>query len=63
MGGDKLLPEVTGLSIDSPEGSAIAENRKETFRREFLPHLRPTRDLLEHYDLSPFTRPLPVRAA
>ena len=63
IGGDKLISEVTGLSIDSPEGKAIAEKRKEIFRREFLPHLRPTRDLLEHYDLSPLRRPLPVRSA
>jgi len=112
MGGDKLLPEVTGLSIDSPEGKAIAPKRQEIFRRDFLPHLQPTRgaqrlleslrddhktlvvassaeeiiglrsggwsdeelkgaiavyadpvDLLEHYDLSPFKRPLPVRSA
>jgi len=43
MGGDKLLPEVTGLSIESPEGKAIADKRREIFAREFLPHLRPTR--------------------
>jgi HAD superfamily hydrolase (TIGR01509 family) len=43
MGGDKLLPEVTGLSIDSPEGKAIADKRREIFRRDFLPHLQPTR--------------------
>jgi len=43
MGGDKLLPDVTGLSIESPEGKAIAGKRREIFAREFLPHLRPTR--------------------
>jgi len=42
-GGDKLLPEVTGLAIDSPEGKAIATRRREIFRRDFLPHLQPTR--------------------
>jgi HAD superfamily hydrolase (TIGR01509 family) len=42
MGGDKLLLEVTGLSIDSPEGQAIAAKRREIFRRDFLPHLQPT---------------------
>jgi HAD superfamily hydrolase (TIGR01509 family) len=42
-GGDKLLPEVTGLSIESPEGKAIAKRRSEIFRRDFLPHLQPTR--------------------
>jgi HAD superfamily hydrolase (TIGR01509 family) len=43
MGGDKLLPAVTGLSIDSPEGKAIAAKRREIFQRDFLPHLQPTR--------------------
>jgi HAD superfamily hydrolase (TIGR01509 family) len=43
MGGDKLLPEVTGLSIDSPEGKAIADHRGEIFRRDLLPQLQPTR--------------------
>jgi len=43
MGGDKLLPEVTGLSIESPAGKAIAERRGEIFATEFLPHLQPTR--------------------
>jgi HAD superfamily hydrolase (TIGR01509 family) len=50
MGGDKLLPEVAGISIDAPEGKAINERRREIFRHEFLPHLKPTRgarDLLE----------------
>jgi HAD superfamily hydrolase (TIGR01509 family) len=43
MGGDKLLPEVTGLSIESTEGKSIAAKRREIFRRDFLPHLHPTR--------------------
>jgi len=43
MGGDKLLPEVTGISIDSPEGKSIAGRRREIFARDFLPHLQPTR--------------------
>jgi len=43
MGGDKLLPEVTGLSIDSPEGKAIASRRRDIFQRDHLPHLKPTR--------------------
>jgi HAD superfamily hydrolase (TIGR01509 family) len=43
MGGDKLLPAVTGLSIESPEGKAIAGMRSAIFRREFLPHLHATR--------------------
>jgi HAD superfamily hydrolase (TIGR01509 family) len=50
MGGDKLLPEVAGVSADSPEGQAIDARRREIFRSEFLPHLEPmpgARDLLE----------------
>ena len=43
MGGDKLLPEVTGLSIDSAEGKAIARRRRDIFQRDCLPHLKPTR--------------------
>ncbi len=43
MGGDKLLPEVTGLSIDSPEGKVIAGRRREIFQHDYLPHLGPTR--------------------
>ena len=43
MGGDKLLPELTGLSIDSPQGKAIVARRREIFQRNYLPHLKPTR--------------------
>jgi beta-phosphoglucomutase-like phosphatase (HAD superfamily) len=43
MGGGKLLPEVTALSIDSPEGKAIAGRRRDIFQRDYLPHLKPTR--------------------
>jgi HAD superfamily hydrolase (TIGR01509 family) len=43
MGGDKLMAEVIGLSIDSPEGQAIAARRREIFTREYLPALKPTR--------------------
>jgi HAD superfamily hydrolase (TIGR01509 family) len=41
MGGDKLMPRVSGLDIDSPEGRPIAERAAEVFRTEFLPRLRP----------------------
>jgi phosphoglycolate phosphatase-like HAD superfamily hydrolase len=40
-GGDKLLPEVSGVAADSPEGEAIARRRGEVFVGEYLPHLRP----------------------
>jgi len=47
MGGDKLLPQVAGIDVDSPEGKAIDARRREIFSREFLPHLRPTRGARE----------------
>ena len=40
-GGDKLLPEVSGLSADGPQGNAITRLRKEIFLKDFLPSLRP----------------------
>ncbi|MEO7135540.1 MAG: HAD family hydrolase [Vicinamibacterales bacterium] len=44
MGGDKLMPDVSGLSEDSPEGGAIAQRRGEIFMTEFLPTLKPFKD-------------------
>jgi HAD superfamily hydrolase (TIGR01509 family) len=49
-GGDKLLPDVAGLSDDSSQGAAIAERRARIFRSEYLPILKPfpgVRDLLQ----------------
>jgi HAD superfamily hydrolase (TIGR01509 family) len=43
MGADKILPEVAGVSAESREGQAIADRRGEIFKRDFLPHLQPTR--------------------
>jgi HAD superfamily hydrolase (TIGR01509 family) len=40
-GGDKLLPEVAGIALDSPRGKIINERRGEIFQQEFLPSLRP----------------------
>jgi HAD superfamily hydrolase (TIGR01509 family) len=51
MGGDKLLPQVTGIELDSPEGEALARRRTEIFQQKYLPQLRATRGaqrLLEH---------------
>lgn len=42
MGGDKLVPEVCGLSDESKEGKAISKRRGEVFTKEFLPTLKPT---------------------
>jgi HAD superfamily hydrolase (TIGR01509 family) len=44
MGGDKLMPEVSGIGEDSRQGAAIAARRGEIFQREFLPLLQPLRD-------------------
>src|SRR4051812_28265750 len=43
MGGDKLLPALTGLDVESPEGEAISRRRREIFQRVYLPELQPTR--------------------
>ena len=39
MGGDKLVPHVSGLTADSKPGRQISARRGEIFRSEFLPHL------------------------
>ncbi len=51
MGGDKLLPEVTGIAEDSPEGQALSKRRRQIFKEKFLPHLHAfpgANDLLRH---------------
>jgi HAD superfamily hydrolase (TIGR01549 family) len=50
MGGDKLLPKVTGIAIDSKQGKALAEERTEHFLTAYAPTIRAwpgTRELLE----------------
>jgi len=42
-GGDKLLPELTGIDAESAEGKALSGERRERFLRGYLPALRPTR--------------------
>src|SRR4051812_35128027 len=42
MGGDKLLPAVSGISEDDPQGEKIARRRKEIFQARYFPSLRPT---------------------
>ena len=41
MGGDKLMPEVSGIAEDSVQGTAIVKRRGEIFTSEFLPRLEP----------------------
>lgn len=51
MGGDKLLPKVTGLPAESSQGIQISMRRGQIFEREYLPHLKAfphTRALLQH---------------
>jgi HAD superfamily hydrolase (TIGR01509 family) len=50
MGGDKLLPKLTGVAIDSKRGKALAEERTEHFLTAYAPTIRAwpgTRELLE----------------
>jgi HAD superfamily hydrolase (TIGR01509 family) len=41
MGGDRVLPRLTGLSEESEEGRRMLERRGEIFRERYLPELRP----------------------
>jgi HAD superfamily hydrolase (TIGR01509 family) len=41
-GGDKLLPEATGMEHDSPLGKQMSRERAELFKEQYLPQLRPT---------------------
>ncbi|HYW13681.1 MAG TPA: HAD hydrolase-like protein [Longimicrobium sp.] len=52
MGGDKVLPELTGIEEDTDEGKQIKERRGEIFREKYLPTLKAfprTRQLLERF--------------
>jgi len=42
MGGDKLLPALTGVEPESDEGKAIAHRRAAIFKVRYLPAVRPT---------------------
>jgi HAD superfamily hydrolase (TIGR01509 family) len=51
MGGDKLLPILTGVDHESPKGKRLTKRKKAVFEEKYLPHLQPTRgarQLLEH---------------
>ncbi len=39
-GGDKLIPEITGLSVDSPDGRRLSAERGALFAHHYLPSLR-----------------------
>ena len=40
-GGDKLMPEVSGLDSESAEGKRISERRSAIFRERYLPTIKP----------------------
>lgn len=42
-GGDKLLPQLTGIDAESAQGKALSRERRELFLGEYLAALRPTR--------------------
>jgi HAD superfamily hydrolase (TIGR01549 family) len=50
MGGDKVVPILTGFDHESPQGKRFSERKKVVFDQKYLPHLRATsgaRQLLE----------------
>jgi HAD superfamily hydrolase (TIGR01509 family) len=47
MGGDKLLPILTGLDHESPQGKLLTTRKKEVFEQNYLPSLQPTRGARE----------------
>ena len=50
MGGDRVLPALTGLSEDSETGTEMKERRGKVFRERYLPSCRPfpgARELLQ----------------
>jgi len=57
MGGDKLMPEVSGIEESSELGEKIASRRGEIFASRHLPHLQPfpkVRELLERFTADGF---------
>ena len=42
-GGDKLLPELTGIDAESPLGKQLSDERSSLFLEKYLPTLEPTR--------------------
>ena len=50
MGGDKLLPAVSGIEKETPQGKEITKYRSAIFKEKYLPKIRPfprTRDLVQ----------------
>lgn len=52
QGSDKLLPQTVGVEADSSEGKRVTKRKSEIFKRDYLPHLKPTpgaRDLVKQF--------------
>lgn len=41
MGGDRIVPQMTGYSVEEPEGQQIVRMRAEIFRTRYLPWVHP----------------------
>src|SRR4051812_32949242 len=41
VGGDHLIPTLSGMTEDSPLGKQITDRKKEIFITQYLPHLKP----------------------
>jgi HAD superfamily hydrolase (TIGR01509 family) len=57
-GGDKVLPEITGLEDESDEAEKLKKRRGEIFQERYLPTLRPfprARELLERFQAEGLT--------
>src|SRR5882724_3649274 len=40
QGGDQLVPQITGLELDTHEGKRLSTERSALFRHSYLPRLR-----------------------
>jgi HAD superfamily hydrolase (TIGR01509 family) len=52
MGGDKVVPRITGLDDESDEAKKVKKRRGEIFQEQYLPTLKPfprARELLERF--------------
>lgn len=66
MGGDRVLPQLTGLDDESDEGRKILERRGEIFRERYLPRLSAfagTHELLKRIHADGMTRVVATSAS
>lgn len=65
MGGDKLMPEVSGIEEETDKGRRIAERRKQIFMTTYLPQVRAlpgTRQLLDKLEAAGLKRVIATSA-